>query len=149
MKICTRCNESREDTDFRLKVKGQSARRSICKFCANKLRAKWAQKNPSKVQAWLRQYNYGITSDEYSKLWATQGGLCVVCGASESVSGRQLDVEHCHETGTIRGLACNGCNTGVGITDNPDLLVKKAMFLLKHGKVLSSDVMDQFRKCHI
>ncbi|WP_407077539.1 endonuclease domain-containing protein [Streptomyces sp. SCSIO 30461] len=39
------------------------------------------------------------------RLW--QAGACAMCSASQ---GRLL-VDHCHETGLVRGLLCTSCNT--------------------------------------
>lgn len=36
-----------------------------------------------------------------------QAGACAICAATQS----RLLVDHCHESGLIRGLLCTGCNT--------------------------------------
>lgn len=71
---------------------------------------------------------YGISSDEYDTLLLKQNGQCCICGTA---SGTQtLHVDHCHTTGTIRGLLCNSCNTGLGhFRDNPALLQKAITYL--------------------
>lgn len=47
-----------------------------------------------------------------------QDGMCALCGKPESVkrNGRvvRLAVDHCHETGRVRGLLCFGCNVSIG-----------------------------------
>ena len=57
---------------------------------------------------------FGITLDEYNKIFEEQGGVCKICGrAPKTVS---LNVDHCHAyekaTGKIkiRGLLCGMCN---------------------------------------
>lgn len=45
---------------------------------------------------------------------ALQGGVCAVCGSERHDDGTDLHVDHCHETGVIRGLLCRGCNIGLG-----------------------------------
>jgi len=54
-----------------------------------------------------RTYNIGI--DKYYKILKDQNNLCAIC--NENI---RLCVDHCHDTGKIRGLLCNGCNTGLG-----------------------------------
>ena len=46
-----------------------------------------------------------------SRLMEIQGGTCALCPAAE-----RLVVDHDHETGLIRGLLCQGCNTREGRT---------------------------------
>lgn len=43
-----------------------------------------------------------------------QGGKCLICGATESFGSHRLAVDHCHDTGLIRGLLCKACNVGIG-----------------------------------
>jgi hypothetical protein len=39
-------------------------------------------------------------------------------------------VDHCHETGKIRGLLCHSCNTGIGkLGDNLEGLQKAVSYL--------------------
>lgn len=63
---------------------------------------------------------------------AAQGGVCAICGETNA-SGRDLSVDHDHETGEIRQLLCSNCNTGIGLLkDNPELLIKASAYLMKH-----------------
>lgn len=56
------------------------------------------------------QLKYEITQEDYARMYEAQEGRCKICGAKEDV----LHVDHCHETGKVRGLLCRGCNTGIG-----------------------------------
>lgn len=51
-----------------------------------------------------------------------QGGLCAVCKKpiSLSVMGNKSDyvVDHCHETGLLRGVLHRSCNASLGKLDN-------------------------------
>lgn len=55
------------------------------------------------------QATYGITSDEYDKLYEAQGGRCFICQRATGAR-RRLAVDHDHETGYVRGLLCKACN---------------------------------------
>ena len=64
-----------------------------------------------------------------------QGGVCAICGGSEPKDAgtghrRRFAVDHCHETGRVRGLLCVNCNSGIGkLKDSPDLLRRALDYL--------------------
>ena len=73
---------------------------------------------------------YGITASDYDVLKEQQNNQCAICSTDYSVSNRNMDVDHCHETGKVRGLLCNNCNRGLGhFQDSPDLLRAAAKYL--------------------
>lgn len=55
---------------------------------------------------------YGITPQQYDLMLSQQKGGCAACGGPPGK--RALHVDHCHETGLVRGLLCVGCNTALG-----------------------------------
>lgn len=60
---------------------------------------------------------YGITEETYNVLLAQQGGRCAICKqipVPDSLK-RTLVIDHCHATGTVRGLLCQRCNMGLGL----------------------------------
>ena len=74
---------------------------------------------------------YGITFEQYQHMHKEQQGKCKICGKEESVSNRSLAVDHCHNSGIIRGLLCLKCNTGLGkFRDDPILLQRAIEYLI-------------------
>jgi hypothetical protein len=70
---------------------------------------------------------YGISVVEYDALLAKQGGVCAIC---RQHSKRRLCVDHCHLTGTVRGLLCDRCNLGLGyLKDDQASLVAALAYL--------------------
>lgn len=59
-------------------------------------------------------FPYRITIDTYEKLLSEQGGACAVCRYVPGEGSKRLHVDHCHDSGTIRGLLCNNCNSAIG-----------------------------------
>jgi hypothetical protein len=54
-----------------------------------------------------------LAGDESLGRWGRfHGGRCAICG----VRGRRLVVDHCHQTGQVRGDLCRGCNTQEGVS---------------------------------
>jgi hypothetical protein len=62
--------------------------------------------------------NYKLTIAQYDAIFAFQGGVCYACQQPEPVKGRRLSVDHCHDTGLIRGLLCSRCNPIIGKLEN-------------------------------
>lgn len=69
-----------------------------------------------------RSRRYGLGFDELAEL---DKGACEVCDVTEN-----LHVDHDHETGEVRGLLCQGCNTALGaVKDDLRRLVRLAAYL--------------------
>lgn len=78
---------------------------------------------------------YSITLAQYEALFLKQKGLCAICNLPEKALEKyqkrikKLSVDHCHDTGKIRGLLCSSCNIGIGnLKHNPELLHKAALY---------------------
>lgn len=70
-----------------------------------------------------RARKYGLSPEDYRKLRNRAGGACEMCGvAFEHATGFSphapradlYSIDHCHETGAVRGLLCAGCNAYLG-----------------------------------
>lgn len=79
---------------------------------------------------------YDLSNQEYLAMVEAQGGLCAICGANGSanrVHGK-LYVDHCHDSGKVRGLLCHGCNVSIGwMKDDPERLEAAAAYLRERG----------------
>ena len=61
------------------------------------------------------KHKYNITLEEYEVMLARQNGVCALCGTTRTDKrGRSLFVDHDHETGRLRGILCQQCNSAVG-----------------------------------
>ena len=49
---------------------------------------------------------YGLTAEDYRQRLAKQNGVCALCGG---LMERPV-VDHCHQTGQVRGIICHPCN---------------------------------------
>jgi len=68
-----------------------------------------AHREERRIKAKL--YKYGLTRDEYVALLKTAGGKCQICKQKCD----KLQIEHCHVSGTVRGLVCRRCNKGLAV----------------------------------
>lgn len=93
---------------------------------------KRAKQNPGRARNQALKHKYGITSDEWEALFASQGRRCPSCNTDSPTGKRPWHVDHCHATGKIRAILCHGCNTALGlIKDNPDTLRSLADYVEK------------------
>lgn len=57
---------------------------------------------------------FGLTIEDYNKLLTEQNFSCALCSKHVSENKKRLAVDHCHETGRVRGLLCMHCNAALG-----------------------------------
>ena len=76
-------------------------------------------------------HKYRIRRPERDALLEQQGGNCAICGDSIEFSGPTgAHVDHCHDTGRVRGILCSRCNTVEGMFKNADHALHFARRLL-------------------
>jgi len=85
--------------------------------------------NPQRKRDAALQIKYGITAEDRARILEAQGGGCAIC---QERSGR-LCVDHCHETGRVRGLLCISCNTKVYVLDAWPHRQQAASYLKPNG----------------
>lgn len=88
--------------------------------------------NPDKVRNKTLKYRYGITLDNYNRMFAEQNGCCKICNIHASELKVPLQVDHSHITGVVRGLLCGLCNSrlgenNIGRFNDTDILYSKAL----------------------
>jgi len=79
-----------------------------------------------------------MTLDDYQQLLTEQGGVCQICKCppkeNSAKNMSQLRVDHCHETGKVRGLLCHSCNVAIGhLGDNLSTLQNAILYLTEHA----------------
>ena len=137
MKQCTKCGAV--DFDYykskpeRCKTCVKAGMRSYRKENSAKVaeadKARYTEKRKKTIYFSQVKKKYGLTRDEYNRILESQGGHCAICPSTE-----RLVVEHNHETGEVRGIVCNKCNTALGMADDsPTRLLDCAKYLLERG----------------
>jgi Autographiviridae endonuclease VII len=99
----------RQEIRERAKAHYQAHKEAITERARASRQARKRNNDPSLRNVELKRY--GISAAEYDALLAKQGGVCAIC---RKHSKRRLCVDHCHLTGTVRGLLCDRCNLGLG-----------------------------------
>jgi len=98
----------------------------------------WRKANPDRAKELDLLKMFGITLAEYGAMLVAQGGVCAICQQPETEmrSGKlkALAVDHDHTTGTLRGLLCVACNTGLGkLGEDRDRLLSAIRYLDRHN----------------
>lgn len=69
---------------------------------------------------------------ERSKLIADQKGLCAICSCE--LASTQACLDHCHSTGTLRGVLCRSCNTALGLFKDSKERLEKAIHYIQRAR---------------
>ena len=139
-KTCSKCGVDKPLSDFYERKDRPTQKRqyfSQCKTCYAQRKKLWTEANQERAKATNRKCQlkakYGITPDEYERIFSTQGGACAICGTTSPVGRGEFHVDHCHSTGKIRGLLCHHCNVGLGnFRDSTQTLTQAISYLNLH-----------------
>jgi hypothetical protein len=150
-KTCYRCGESKPLGEYRKRALNRDGLMVTCKACckldyardAEKLRAQGRQyyvDNKEKIRAYRKKHHrehqlrnrYGISVEEWEAIFDAQGRVCAICNTKTPY--RTWHTDHCHDTGTVRGVLCQRCNFGLGaFLDNAANLSAAADYLRRTG----------------
>lgn len=107
------------------------ARSAKAAYCSRACKDRETIASGRQREAALRSYykrHYGLTWEQVEEM---RGSGCDICGAPAG-GGRwgQLHIDHCHDTGRVRGVLCGNCNTGIGhFKDDPVRLAAAIAYL--------------------
>jgi len=125
MKFCKSCNIKKPLSEFYKMSKSKDGFRYECKQCENDRKKNWTRLNSDRLNELQRLSDkvysqYGITKADYDRILVEQNGVCKICKNPETRRDKRsglllrLCIDHCHETGKVRGLLCFRCNTVLG-----------------------------------
>lgn len=130
-RICTYCRRELSIGNFCTSKTNARGVSHTCKDCRGKHpRHKSMQRN------YRLKRDFGIDHAEYERMLASQGGRCAICGTTDpghhSRDGH-FCIDHDHRTGEVRKLLCHKCNTMLGIVDDDqEWLAKAIKYLSEH-----------------
>jgi hypothetical protein len=120
---CVKCGRNRAERFF------TGPRGRTCSTCRRKSRS-GATRGVRLVQT------YGISTDDYERILAEQGGGCAICWRKPRYN---LDVDHCHKTGVVRGLLCKLCNRRLlPAARDDERTLNRAVYYLNHPPALQA-----------
>lgn len=129
---------------FELRTKSKFGRSNRCKECSNAKSKVVRVNGKSKTKEQYRKADlkksYGITLEEYDKMFQEQGFVCKICNRPKPEGAQNFHVDHCHTTGAIRGILCPSCNHLLGnARDNIEVLDNAIKYL--KGSNTNADIL--------
>lgn len=115
-----RCRQYAEDPEFRARI------------LEHERRQRESPNNRARDAGSKRSRLYGLTPEQYTALYNSQSGLCAICRRRGGAKG--LAVDHCHETGVVRGLLCHKCNIGIGNLGDTSAGLMRAVRYLRQAR---------------
>lgn len=99
---CSHCDSVKTMDNFSPDKHDALAQRAhLCKEC-------------KRINVYQRSHylkKFGLDEFVYNVILRRQNGLCAIC---KKPSKKRLAVDHCHDTGKVRGLLCFNCNSMLG-----------------------------------
>lgn len=142
MKVCRDCGETKSKIEFIKNKAFSDGYDTLCLVCNRKRVKQWRKDNPDKRKEQSKKesspdkiynrrkhlkYAYGITIEEYDALYIQQEGRCAICGVHQSEYSRRFHLDHCHNTGKVRGLLCPECNHLLGRAKDSKTILQNAI----------------------
>lgn len=158
---CCLCKNDKMHNEFSENLVTATGLSAHCKACQRQATNKWREKKRAENEEKYNEYNrqlarkyfeknrqkvlqsnrlnhkkngflyrlrqIGLTPELYNKLQQEQNESCKICSKK-----RKLVVDHCHETGQIRGLLCHSCNRGLHLLEMG--LLEVALDYLKNSR---------------
>lgn len=129
---CKTCKQDKLISEFHIAKHRPSGYNSSCKDCDKERMKNWRCNNVKAIRESRARKEFNLSKSQYDLLMSTSN--CQICNKEFkplSIDYRNdRNIDHCHETGVVRGVLCNSCNTGLGkLGDNIEGLEKALNYL--------------------
>jgi hypothetical protein len=144
-KVCAKCKNRQPTSEFHKDSLRPDGLRSSCKSCAAEYHARNRDARNATMSAQQRKRQrsakYGIAESVGLELRARP---CDICGAPPASGKGGTAIDHCGETGAVRGSLCMSCNTGIGkLQHSPEILSRAIHYLTRGADYRTVDREDE------
>ena len=87
----------------------------------------------------LIKSRYGLKAQDFDAMVKAQKRRCAICLKDLNLRkgsvcrDKSVAVDHCHQTGRVRGILCSMCNTGLGSFTDSDVKLAAAIQYLRRS----------------
>jgi recombination endonuclease VII len=147
MKRCSTCKELKPIDQFSSNRTTKDGKSYTCKPCSvESVRAyhrrnpekhreynkDWARRNPERKKDIALKVTKGVEFGTYDRMFEAQGGRCAIC--KNPPGAQRFHLDHCHDSGKVRGLLCSCCNTGIGQLKHDETILLNAISYLAESR---------------
>jgi hypothetical protein len=115
-----------------------------CKYCGQEFQPEAPSRHycgeDCKYKGYINSYLkrlYKISYKDYEEMLDKQDHKCKICKKDgflmKSCHKMRLVVDHCHKSGNVRGLLCHNCNRALGLLEDSEEVLLRAVEYLKEG----------------
>lgn len=141
-KRCSLCKEEKNTDHYHKDGSRYDGVYPYCKPCRKEFTKRSYYDNPKRQRERAIKYCYGITWEELKEMAVEQAYACKICNVDFkenfiNYNHRHIHVDHCHNTGEVRGILCQPCNHLLGKACDKIHILENAIMYLKASKELS------------
>lgn len=115
MKTCSTCGVTLDISFFNKSPAHKDGYHGVCKPCKNAARRGKRTETPEQNRDYNLKSKYGLYQCDVDEILEFQKHCCAVCDVHETEAEMgKLFVDHCHDTGEVRGMLCHHCNIMLG-----------------------------------
>lgn len=115
--ICPRCKSAERNPSH-----------GWCTICRRDYTKQYKKDNPKSQAGYALKHKYGLSVADKNRMILEQSFKCASCAIDFDLH-KQIHVDHCHDTGAIRGILCSDCNISLGrMKENPERIRGLAVY---------------------
>jgi len=92
---------------------------------------KWQISNPEQWKKLQNCSRYKMSHEEYDDMMESTGDSCPICNYDFNEGRYKRNIDHCHDTGYVRGIICHRCNLAIGALEHDVSIFERAIEWLK------------------
>lgn len=101
-------------------------------YCQQCERERARKRSPEAIRTSHLKSKYGLSVEAFNSLLSAASHKCEICLCDLGTDTNFIAVDHCHDSGEVRGILCPRCNAGIGwFKDSPEALRSAARYLEK------------------